>query len=320
MNKILNKNNFILSCQEIIKNHNEKALNIAFAADHNYVKFTGIAIYSIIENNQSEYLHFHLFITQIDQDDIDKLKKLGNDKINITLYYINTDFFNDLPICGHFSTAIYYRIAIPNILSHLDKILYLDTDILCLGSLIELYEINIQDNIVVCVEDYLMDNQHLQQLGMSPQEGYFNSGVLLINIKQWNEQNIFEKFCEIINKINIGYPDQDALNLILKDKKILINKKFNWIEWNIYPEKLTLTNPNIILVHFVGEIKPWHEVSDNAVYDYFKEKSPWAKINYLPPNNTRLFRKFSKRLWKKGRFIKAIKYQFIYLYRKIRKK
>ena len=298
----------------------QEVFNIAFAIDKNYIDFVGVSIYSIIKNNSDKNIHFHLFITGIDEVNVNLLKELSNNNIKITLYYLNTIFFNNLPICGHFSTGIYYRLAIPNVLKNLKRVLYLDSDIICLGSLSELFKTELSpEQAIAVVEDYIMNPSYLEKIGLSKDSIYFNSGVILIDIQKWIELEPFDYIMNMIHKNNYNYPDQDALNIIFKDKKKILPTHFNWISWNVSPNELTLKNKDISLVHFVGEIKPWHEMIDNEVYDFYKEQSPWRKIPKLPPQNTKQFRKFSKAFYKKMKLIKAIKYQSLYFIRKIKR-
>ncbi|AHG73709.1 Glycosyl transferase family 8 [Mannheimia sp. USDA-ARS-USMARC-1261] len=306
----------------IVKNHSkETAWNIAYCSDENYAQYMRISIFSILRNNAEAYINFHLFVTNISDCDIQMLKLLSSYKCNITLYYLNSSYFDNLPVCGHFSTAIYYRVSIPMVLSHLDNVLYLDIDTLCVNDISYLFKINIDNYILAASEDNLMDLINLNRLsvkGLDAKYKYFNSGVLLFNIKLWNENNIFNEFLLKVSSDLFDYPDQDVLNILLYNKIVLLEQKYNWIEWNVHPDKLDNKNTNLAIIHFVGDIKPWHEAGKIRLYNEYIKNSPWGKINYEKPNSTRNFRRFAKRLWKLGDRKKAIKYQVIYFLRKLR--
>lgn len=312
--------NLILHKEKIINSHSkEDCFNIFFTTDEKYAKFTGISIYSIIDNNKKEYINFHLFVSGISLKDIELLKNLKTDYINITLYYINSKFFSDLYTCGHFSQAVYYRLAIPNILNDYKKLLYLDVDTICLGNVSDLFNIELDDKIIGAVEDYNIDIKHLNNLSFNKKDQYFNSGILLINTQKWNDEKIYSQLIELIIKNKFSYPDQDALNLLLIHKKQCLAEKFNWTNWYRTPQLLNLSNKNITFAHFIGEIKPWHKIGFHSLYDFYKQESPWRNEKYLEPENTKMYGKYSRTYWRKKDYIKSLKYQFFYIIRKLLK-
>ena len=67
------------------------------------------------------------------------------------------------------------------------------------------------------------------RLQYSPSLGYFNAGVLLVNLRYWRENNLSESFFEIINKYpeRLRYHDQDVLNIVLKEIKLTLPLKYN---------------------------------------------------------------------------------------------
>lgn len=314
----------IYNQENLVINHNdEEAWNIAYATDGSYAKFMGISIFSILKNNPNRNINFHLFVTEVDTQDIEKIKLFRGLNCNIILYRLNPLFFENLPVCGHFSTAIYYRIAIPKILCDVDKCLYLDTDILCVGDLSRIFEQNLEDVVIAACRDNLMPDYHLEYLsqhGFHLSDDYFNSGVILFNNQNWIKNDIFNKFISKINSGDFPYPDQDVLNILLQGKVLFLPQKYNWIEWNV--DVATLASMEKIqelsLIHFVGDIKPWHNAASIDIYDQYIQASPWQGMEYLPPNNTRNYRRFAKRLWKKGQRKLALKYQIIYFLRKLK--
>lgn len=318
---MFNINNVILNKVELIQYVNKQCkIQVAFACDSKYIKHIGNAIFSLLEHNND--IHIHIFTNHIEEKYIHLLQDFQHKQHNITLYYLNNQIFNHLQICGHFSTAMYYRLVIPYVLSHLDKVLYLDIDTLCLGEISTLFDINLTEESVAAVHDPI-DLSYLENLYLLgfPKLGiYFNSGVLLFNIKKWLEQNIIDRFMELIAKGTFSYPDQDVLNIILSGKVRLLPEQYNWLKWNTEHQKLETNKNDIRFVHFVGEIKPWSEAGYNKTYYNYYMRSPWRNEPFSLPETTRQFRKFAKRLWRMGQKKKAIKYQLIYFYRKLFRK
>lgn len=317
---MINKKAYIHSKENILQGFIDKeAYHIAFCADENYIPFVGISISSLLKNNSAnKNLHFHIFSPYISNIDLDKLKEFKNNNINITLYYLNEKYFDDMQICGHFSKAIYYRLVIPYVLQNLKYILYLDTDTLCISSsFFDIFNIDISNHLFAASFDNLMSENDLKKINLNFNvnlEGkYVNSGVMYINIARWNENKTFENIQSFLANNKLSYPDQDALNIIFYNDILVLSTKYNWIEWNIAKE---YDLKNIALIHFVGEFKPWHEAAENEIYNEYIRTSPWKSLILLPPTKTKDYRRFSKRLWKRNHFLKAIKYQLIYLYRK----
>lgn len=304
-------NDSIVKKIKIINNHSDVDLNISLCADENYISYVGITIYSILMNNK-ERIHFHLFVTSISEADLIKIRNINFSHFNVTLYYINNNFFQQLPTPAHFSSAIYYRLVIPYLLSDCPKILYLDSDILCVNKINELKDIDINDYFCAAVEDSLLNREHLRNLPLELNSPYFNSGVLLINVEKWIAENVFDRTLGLIQNFSLSYPDQDALNMLFQSKVKLIPNKFNYIDWQNLREL-----KDICFLHFIGDIKPWHEAGFNKYYDQYVKNSPWKGMKYLSPSNTRNYRRFSKRLWRLGKKWKAIKYQIIYFIRRL---
>ncbi|NBI42455.1 hypothetical protein GVX76_02940 [[Haemophilus] felis] len=313
--------NFISNRETIVRNHNDKSVNIAFCADENYVKYMGVGVFSILDNNRDLKINFHIFVTAINIEDIEKLKSISSiyNNFNLDIYYINTVFFDELPICEHFSTAIYYRLIIPYVLSDRESVLYVDTDIICLGDISSIFN-EISEKTVSAVED-LISKDYLSKLGKIGFEinPYFNSGVLLINNKKWIELEVFEKVLYLVKNNNFKYPDQDALNILFQNDKNILPRTFNFMEWEKTYRDKDLYN-NMVFLHFIGATKPWCWIGIHPKYDFYLKKSPWKDIQYILPKTTSDFRRASNRFWRIGQKKKAIKYKCIYLIRKLLRK
>jgi lipopolysaccharide biosynthesis glycosyltransferase len=189
--------------------------------------------------------------------------------------------FKDCPTSAHFSKANYYRLKLPSLLGDYDKILYLDCDILVKKSLAPLYKIPFDDKYAVVVEDMVTTQDencfysHLCNLGINH---YFNSGVMLLNLKKMREDNIEAKCFEFIKKSpeKIKWVDQCVLNAVfcenVKFVDIHYNFQYNYsikdIQWQENKCK-----SKIIILHFVSSKKPWN-VGNKHVHK-------WEYYSYL---------------------------------------
>lgn len=289
---------------------NKSSINIAFAIDKNYVTPCGVSIYSIIKNNQKLKINFHIFTP--DLIDISLFKSLINENLNIYIYLINTLSLQNLQTTQNFPTSIYYRLVIPFILNNkINRILYLDADILCEGSINELENINIDKYIVGVIKDKSIKKTDILNLGLPEEYEYFNSGVLLINISAWVNNSVSEKALELITKEKFEYPDQDALNIILKNDIIYLNEKYNYFS----KEKI-----HSIFTHYVSTPKPWSiSALNNEIYLEYYSQSPWKNIPLILPRNHKEMKKYSYKLWKQGKYMKSLKWFIVYFIKKLKK-
>lgn len=278
-------------------------MNIACCIDNNYVIQCGVLITSIIENNKNEYINFHIITAGFSVQNEELLNQMGNSSISITIHTIDSSILKSCPIreADYVSLSTYFRILIPKILPNLDKIIYLDCDIIVTGSLKELWDIDISEYAVGAVLDMLTEDiRNYNRLNYSRVHNYFNAGVLLINIQYWIVNNITNTTLDFIikNPDAVKKHDQDALNKILHNKKLLLPLKFNLQDGFLYEEKIlersywdeleeAIKYP--IIIHYTGSAKPWFK---DCVHPYKEEyhkmlnKTIWKNKKACYKNNS----------------------------------
>ncbi|MBI0549611.1 lipopolysaccharide 3-alpha-galactosyltransferase [Pectobacterium parmentieri] len=312
-------------------NSDNDTLNIAFGTDKNFLFGCAISIASILLKNSGQHLAFHVFTDTLEPENRERFNVLAKQyNTSITLYIVNCDWLKCLPSTKNWSYAIYFRfIATDYFYNQLNKIIYLDSDIICNGSLQELVTLDIGENIIAAVAEgeNLWWKKCADRLGIPAiKNGYFNSGFLLINLKNWHQHNITTKTIimlmdkDITGKIS--YPDQDILNILLPGHIIFLDKKYNTqfsINYELkckfgehYPHPIT---DNTVFIHYIGPTKPWHEWAEYPSTKFFylaKECSPWASISLEKPTTSSQLRYSAKHYLKKKKYslflIKTIKY------------
>ena len=186
----------------------------------------------------------------------------------------------DLPLtkeCPHISIAMYYRYSLAELLPNLDKVIYLDSDLNVLTSLKALFNTDIADSYFGGVEDIFVQ-KNTERLGINK---YCNSGVILINLKKWRDENIQEKLYKftIENKDRLVYPDQDVLNTVLQEGIKYIDKKWNAQvgEYKVcYDTGFNELGKEAYIIHHIGQDKPW----------LLKSKSPFKGVYFKYLENT----------------------------------
>ena len=300
---------------DISRKTGEKYINIAFVTDDKYVTPTVVAITSLMDHIGISTKYNIFIITAGLSKENEKLFNSFNTKhYNISLKIVkSTTSIEELSkIHGEtlespdFSvylsatpTAL-LKFEISELLPNIDKILYLDSDILIQDDLIDLFNIDLNDNYVAAVRDLpqvLYDNQRIG--GDITGRDYFNSGVMLLNLKKMRKNNTSELL--IATKINLQdktLMDQNVFNMVFKDNIMQLSFLYNFCYTNMERSKdkydIKQLNqcyrthysnfneiiPDIKIVHFSSKVKPWDlfdlPFADKWIYYYFK--SPVAGI------------------------------------------
>ena len=158
----------------------------------------------------------------------------------------------------YYSVAIFYRLFIAEIFKKYDKAIYIDSDIVLLDDIEKLFDHDLGEYLVGAVTDQVVAynevfrDYSLNALGVEPND-YFNSGVLVMNLKEFRNQKIEEKFLDLLSKYNFETvaPDQDYLNVLCSGKV-----KYLSAGWNRMPT-VNADCDKVFLVHYNMFDKPW---------------------------------------------------------------
>lgn len=239
-------------------------INIAFGMTGNWLKYTAIAICSILSNanKKDEYFFYimcdwqgvELSSLQIFFDALDLIKPAEY----IFLKMNNADFNG--AIHDWLGVSASYRLKLSSIIDE-EKILYLDSDIIAVKDIAELYSTDISNYYIAAVEDKLSHKMN-NRVNLNSDKAFINSGVMLMNLKNFRKNNL-EKI--IFNKLRTTnfYTDQDVINDVCRDKILQLPLKYNMMPIksdNVYINRRNeflsaFNNPNII--HYTK--KPWLE-------------------------------------------------------------
>ena len=288
----------------------DQSLNIGFGIDENFARPMGVAMTSVLVNNPGQPLFFHVFTDGIKQEDHKRLQQLVQlFPVAIKLYYIDPNIFRELRSTMQWSIATYYRFIMGQVLyEQVEKILYLDADIICRGPLNELKQVDFGGKTVAAVND-LIDSYHfpirMKKLGITSGK-YFNAGMLYIDINRWHEKDISERSLAALTAEpeKYDYLDQDVLNLLLENDICYIDKKYNFV-YNM--EKSTWELPaGVILLHYATRQKPWHRWCAHPLAELFHDiaaKSPWKDVPLIAePRNYKEMKMMARAMGKEHQY------------------
>lgn len=234
-------------------------MNIVVSSNENYVKSLKIMLLSLFKNNKK--CNIYLLYSNITNDSMDELKILiESNGCKLMPVFIDKNIFNDFPDMGRISKEAYYRLLVSDVLpKELDRVLYLDTDILIRGSLENIYKIEFEGNLIAAVIDNACDDEsdtHLKRIGINRPYHYVNSGVILFNLIEMRKYvDINDMFSLLSTRDDWIFVDQEILNIYFKGKIKYIDNIYNFSPFYGKNEK----NKEPIIVHFIGKNKPWNK-------------------------------------------------------------
>lgn len=317
-----------------VPSNGRPTFHIAFCADDNYCRPMGATIASIIANNPGQHFTFHLLAIALTADNQARFHRVGEMAQADTQIHL-LDAAQFAPFAGflghsHYSLSIFTRLVIPDMLQGLaDRVLYLDADILCLGSIDELITIDFDGKLAVVVPDAPITTRRRVAALNLPHNEYFNAGVMLINIAPWLAAGATAQAVDTLanSTLDLRFNDQDALNIVLNGRARYVDQRYNTLYDLIHDLQVNSTAlrdlHDAVLVHFAGSVKPWAAWSGHAAAALFAgylAQSPWADLPLdSAPRNTKEMRMHSRFLMRKGKPLQSLGWYVRYLRKRRRK-
>lgn len=273
-------------------------MNIVINTDDNYIQHAMAMLCSLYENNSGHDITIHVL-----QKDLSE--KSRNYITGLSLRYGNKAVFytvDEQPLYGvqfrknrPLSMAAYYRLMLSSVLPQgIDKVLYLDCDIIVVRDIKEIFEIEIEDYaLAASLDRFPYTQQHRLQLHMEVGERTFCSGIMLVNLRYWREHHVEPGLLEYAkrHRKEIHLHDQDVLNYFFKKKWFLLPPKWNRVACSIKPlpychyRGFDLRDYALspILYHYASVgIKPWYDAPSPCkdVYVRYLQASEYKEIKF----------------------------------------
>lgn len=259
---------------------------IACASDEKYAPHLTTMLYSLA-SNISIKPYIYIIDNNISEKSKDKLIS-SLDAFNVQIEYLTPiidDTTSSLVISKHISTTAYLRLQIPELLRNTDKVIYLDSDLIVNNDVVELWNVSVDDHALAAVEN--PNFTRCTELGIEKSDGYFNSGLMIINTAYWTKHNVRKSVEDFIlnNQACIKLWDQDGLNAVLKNAWKVLPAKWN-VQRSFYekgirstfysPDEIqdSIANPSVI--HYTSSSKPWHIFNTHPakkVYTHYRNQT-----------------------------------------------
>lgn len=274
------------------------SIHILCATDNIYIPYCGVMVTSVFENNVLDNVCIHVLGTNLNENSKTAIMRIAEKYgQQMCIYDIQDEMLNFIPPTNaidtntHITLATYNRIFVAEILpQEIEKVLYLDCDLIVRKSLKTCWEENIDNYALGAVLDSGAMGIYSRLKLDSTKYLCFNGGVLLINLKYWRANNIQQKCISYIIKNQGGYGlllhDQDTLNVVAKDCCLPLHPKYNVqprfffpndVKKKFIPEKYLETTLDAcmdpVIIHYSVGVKPWYRECSHPL------RNEW--LNYL---------------------------------------
>lgn len=268
-------------------------INILVTLNANYIPPLKVMLSSLFFNNPEEKFSVYMMYSDISEERLQELhmffEKNGQCLFPI---FVEPMLFADAPIFRHYTSEMYYRLAAHQFLPNdLDRVLYLDPDIVVINTVKSFYESDFENCLFIAAEHKhstkVASLFNKLRLKTPNAKGYFNTGVLLMNLegmrKAVNVKDIYQFIEE--NRLKLVLPDQDVLNALYWDKiKPADCYRYNF-DARYYEITKRLPNPkyslewikqNTVFIHYCGKDKPWMKNYKGELGAFYKQYEKMA--------------------------------------------
>lgn len=273
--------------------------NIVFITDKGFYLPTVVAIKSFVEThkNKEDSYNVYCLYKGLEQTHKDTFLQMSTERIKVKL--IDADEIHGIQDvkrlktheCSASPTAL-LKFELANIFEDLDQLLYMDGDIIVKDDISSLFDIDLKDNYVAAAYDTgIMYNKTVRAKGI---EDYFNSGVMLLNLKKMREDNIREVlYNRKFASSDVSLMDQNVFNEVFSGKARIIPLKFNCQYISLvrakYFHNLQL---EVINATYKENYRNWEDIEQEAiVVHYASFDKPWK---YADVTGVELWDKYYK--------------------------
>ncbi len=251
--------------------------------DGNYCSWLGITMQSIIEHTKAK-VEFHIMHDDtLTLENKRRLIHIASKAGHKTQFHRIDEscFSSQNSQMGIYTIGALFRILLPEVCSDLSRIIYLDSDLLVNCDIKDLWDTDIRDYCLAAVPDDDIVTGKVWAApvakGQMKREGYFNSGVIYMNLEKIRRMgNMREEVVRYIEEnTDTNLPDQDALNVIYQNETLLLEEK-----WNRFAKYVSRDKEKKLaecIYHYVGTVCClYNETAMDVLYMQTANRTPWG--------------------------------------------
>ena len=283
----------------------KRVIHVVLASDNYYYPYIYVAIKTLFENNKNvDNLIAHYIEQDVKKENLDILTELGQSygrHVDIIKFNMPKEFDEVLPAYGAASKTTYAKFWFASMFPNEDRVLYLDPDVLVMGSLEDMYNTDFKGNLIAGVVENL-PVYHMEASHMDAEDSYINGGMVLCNLDAWRKLGMEDKALERLKDTshNLNY-DQGILNELCKGRIKVLPPKYNALAEvfefksaykikkrygfkNYYSQQEideAITSP--VIIHFTGFLygKPMSSKCTHPNTQYFQNILSNSPVKYI---------------------------------------
>lgn len=253
-----------------------KHIPVVFSCDENYTMPLCVTLLSLLKKaTKTTFYEINVLLEKgFSKESKEKILSLRKKYPNCSItFHVFGNEFDHAFVSIYITKAAYFRLKIGSILPNISKCIYLDCDILVLKDLTELFNTELENNILAGVHDLGVGENEKLKRGLKKTSGYINSGVLLLDLDKIRKENIEKHFVSLAKKVHRNH-DQDIINIACEGKIKFLDLKLNFpanaifqtegklknidqLEINFNQEQIQCALKNKVILHYCGTNKPW---------------------------------------------------------------
>ncbi|HTP44311.1 MAG TPA: glycosyltransferase family 8 protein [Candidatus Acidoferrum sp.] len=298
----------------------DSRINIVCAADAGFTAHLATMLLSLVSNNRD--WRFRVFV--LHDGPLPGKQRLAeflrSALVEILFICVEDGALNGVALTlPNVTRVTYARLLVDRLLPpDIDRVLYLDCDLVVCGEIGDLWKTDLHDKIVGAVTratypgptDWPNSSEAFGgKLKLPPNAGYFNAGVLLINLRKWREKGVGARALAFVHDHpdRITSADQCAINFAVHGDWLPLDPIWNHQQHGHYVfycdlmcfKRMTRAERAAIrIVHFTGPLKPWHYLSYHplkAEYLEYRNQTPWPLESYEDRSPHNIVRRFLHR-------------------------
>ncbi len=277
-------------------------MDAVYSSNENYVRHMAVSLYSLMDRNQAaERIRVFILASGITPESREKIFQIGAHFGREIVWIPVGDLRERFPYAvdtGGFDISAMGRLFVGTLLPEdVERVLYLDCDTVVLDSLGRLWETDLKGKLFGAVMEPTIYPQVKERIGLGKKDPYFNSGVLLIDVKKWREEGAEKTLLDFFGSLGgkTFACDQDTLNGVFRGKIRPLHPRYNFFSNYRYFHYRDLTDQSPAyravsaamftqakrhpaIIHFAGDERPWKAGNlchYRQAYDHYLTLTPW---------------------------------------------
>jgi len=258
-------------------------MNILVTLNSGYLKVLVVMLKSLATSNKHKKFDVYVMNTSLTEKDIEYLKDNSLKNISIIDLKVNDKFLDKAPVTKRYPKEMYYRILAAYYLpKKVDRILYLDPDLVVINKLDKLYNMDLNNYYFAAASHIwgILQTFNRIRLKMDSNDIYINSGVMLMNIKllrkEQNKEDVYNFIRRYKNKLML--PDQDVISGLYANKILPLDPYVYNMTEKLLNQAYFLPHvnerwikENSVIIHYCGRNKPWKKDYKGTLNKFYLE-------------------------------------------------